>query len=289
MPNQLHITAPKAMLHSAIGIALFILIDLFSSLAYAIPNEIVAEIVHAAMRIGLVALALYFYCKIILKTSLRDCRVKKPATFVPWLVCAFALPVLVCCFFIFCTPGVFAAHTLTEQQRAVILTHAVLGTCLTAGITEELLFRGFIMRILEARWGKYVAIIVPSLIFGIVHVTNMGTFNFLDVLQLVIAGTAVGVMFSLITMQAGSIWPSALVHGVWNVIIMGKILDIGALHSGDALYTYTLTSESTLLTGGAFGIEASLPAMTGYFVVILIAVFLIRKNTAATPGPPTSA
>jgi hypothetical protein len=101
--------------------------------------------------------------------------------------------------------------------------------------------------------------------------------NTIDVLALLIAGTSVGVMFSMIVYQSGSIWSSAAVHGIWNLIIIGGILGIGT-EPGHPIFSYTLNSDSTLLTGGKFGIESSLPAITGYLLIIILAWFLQRKS-----------
>jgi hypothetical protein len=101
--------------------------------------------------------------------------------------------------------------------------------------------------------------------------------NTVDVIMLLIAGTCVGVMFSLIAYQSGSIWPSAIVHGIWNLIIIGGIFEISN-EPARSLFNYTIHSNSTLITGGAFGIEASVPAVVGYGIVIILAIVLQRKK-----------
>ena len=100
--------------------------------------------------------------------------------------------------------------------------------------------------------------------------------NIVDIIVLVIAGTAVGIMFSLIAMESGSIWASAIVHGLWNLVIIGGILEISA-EPLSSIFTYTLTSRSTLLTGGAFGIESSLPSIVGYGIVICVALARLKR------------
>lgn len=50
--------------------------------------------------------------------------------------------------------------------------------------------------------------------------------NIISILLLLVAGTSVGIMFSLIVYESGSIWCSALVHGTWNIIMIGGILTI---------------------------------------------------------------
>jgi membrane protease YdiL (CAAX protease family) len=154
---------------------------------------------------------------------------------------------------------------------------------LVAGITEELIFRGFIMRLVEARWNRLAAMIAPSVLFALLHISGMANPNIADILRLLVAGTSVGVMFSMIACHSGSIWPGAVVHGIWNLIIIGGILRIDVAPAR-SVFTYTLSADSALLTGGAFGIEASLPAVTGYCIVI-VSVWILGRKSSANSSP----
>ena len=46
-------------------------------------------------------------------------------------------------------------------------------------------------------------------------------------LLVILAGTMVGVMFSLIAIESGSVWNSGVVHAAWNIVIIGGGLAIG--------------------------------------------------------------
>lgn len=50
-------------------------------------------------------------------------------------------------------------------------------------------------------WGKVAAAVVPSVIFGLLHIINVDV-NLRDIILLLIAGTSVGIMFSLIVYQS---------------------------------------------------------------------------------------
>jgi len=102
--------------------------------------------------------------------------------------------------------------------------------------------------------------------------------NLVDLFFLLVAGTSVGIMFALIVYESGSVWPSAMVHGVWNMIMIGDILNIGTVHKPGAIFSYRLATASTLITGGAFGVEASIFAISGYLVVILWTLSLLKKK-----------
>jgi len=276
----------KTILHTIMGIVILLVGNILASLPfdlyYLITNSEVSSLAAVArpiMSIAIIFLLTNLYIVKILKMPLDHFRICKPKNIAVWIICAVALPLFISGFYIFLTPGTFAASDLSSEQVILRVVNAVFGACLVAGITEELIFRGFIMHLLESRWNKHIAIIAPSVLFGLLHIFNMENPNIIDILMLIIAGTGVGIMFSIIAYQSGSIWPGAVVHGIWNLIIIGGILEI-SIEPGRSIFTYTLKSNSTLLTGGAFGIESSLPAIIGYVIVIILAWRLQRRKSA---------
>lgn len=148
---------------------------------------------------------------------------------------------------------------------------------LATGIVEEALFRGVIMSALEYRCNKKVAIIIPSVLFGLLHILG-NDMNFLSMIQLVIAGSVVGILFSMVTYESGSIWCSALLHGIWNIIIIGGILHIGISPDEMSIYNYVLDTQSFLISGGDFGIEASIISIVVYILFSVLAIYLIKKR-----------
>ena len=152
---------------------------------------------------------------------------------------------------------------------------------LRAGITEELIFRAFIMKLIEQRWNRAAAVFVPSVVFALLHtVQGMGA---PDLIMLFIAGVAVGLMFSLITYSADSIWDAVLVHAVWNALILG-IVHISTAGGLRLLVNYRIDSGNILITGGRFGIEAGLPASAAFIIVCIAAVFKIKRKSRAGAG-----
>ena len=283
----------NTVLHALMGIVLLfvgnaiasLLIDFFYTITKFEPS-ISIVIVRPLLEIAAVSLLVWLYMIKVLKMPLRGFRICKPRNIIIWTMCAVTFPIAVSAFFILFTKGTFTVSNFDAAQKTRIILRAVFSACLAAGITEELIFRGLIMHLLEDRWNKTIAVVAPSVCFGLLHILNMQAPKLLDIIVLAIAGTTVGIMFSLIAMESGSIWASALVHGLWNLVIIGDILEIG-VDSLSSIYVYTLTSRSTLLTGGAFGIESSLPSIIGYIVVICIALILLkgqnRKSASNTP------
>ncbi len=250
--------------------------QLVSSLFYLAPlPNIIANIFFGITYV----LTSYFFililCKKVFNYSFSECRIKKPSINLLWLILGIILPVSVSILLIL-TPGYF----INNQKSTIEIISKIIVSIFTvgfgAGVVEEMFFRGFIMHVLEQRWGKRVSIIFPSIIFGLLH--TMGGMNLSDILMLFIAGTSVGIMFSLITYESGTIWSSAIVHGIWNVVIIGGILDIGVKHNPDSIYSYIITSKSIILTGGHFGVEASGIAIIAYIIIISYTLYKMNKK-----------
>ncbi len=160
------------------------------------------------------------------------------------------------------------------------MINAIFPVGLASGVCEEFIFRGLIMRTIERQWNKTAAVLAPSVLFALMHTLNM-RLEFIDMLLLITAGTSVGVMFSLIALQSGTIWSGAIVHSLWNAIILGGVLIVEVPANGittNSLYRYELLSTNVLLTGGRFGIESAFPAIMGYCLVSAMALTLLKKQ-----------
>ena len=168
---------------------------------------------------------------------------------------------------------------MNGNQMFNTLSAGVAFTGIAAGFVEEMVFRGVILNALKKRWNIKVAVIVPSMLFGIVHVLGQD-FSIGSCLLVIIAGTMVGVMFSMIAIESGSVWNSGIVHAIWNVVIIGGGLAIGEKMDKYSIMTYVLNSKDFAITGGEFGIESSVISLFGYIIVAGIAFFMIksRKN-----------
>lgn len=155
---------------------------------------------------------------------------------------------------------------------------------LGAGITEELVFRGVIMGCLEQRMNKYVAVLVPSVLFGMLHLIG-NDLDIISAVQVVAAGSVVGILFSLIAYENGSIWNSAVVHAVWNMVFVSGVLHIGSSADSSSICSFVLENKSFLISGGDFGIEASVISVMVYLAFCVMAGVCVKKirNSSVRP------
>ena len=73
------------------------------------------------------------------------------------------MPALVCAVF-FCLPGRWVQGAAGHQAEVWCAAVAFFG--FGTGVVEEAVFRGAILHALARRWGRFVAVLVPSVLFG---------------------------------------------------------------------------------------------------------------------------
>ncbi|AKR12642.1 MULTISPECIES: CPBP family intramembrane glutamic endopeptidase [Bacillus cereus group] len=88
---------------------------------------------------------------------------------------------------------------------------AFVSAAIISPIYEEIFYRGFLYRWLRTRFGMIGAILLSSLIFTIVHIPtyNAMPVNFLS-----------GIVFAWAYERTNSIWPSVIIHGLTNGIMV---------------------------------------------------------------------
>lgn len=234
--------------------------------------NVVVGLFRVALMLGLV----YFLCQIFLKLPLSQLRIPRPQIRPVWALTAVAMPVLVLLLSLL-SGGHWEVNRLDTGITCAIFTHAIFYYGFASGIVEEVLFRGIIMGCLEKRFNLAVAVLLPSVLFGALHIIGL-KLDLLSIIQLLIAGSIVGVLFSFIAYESNSIWNSALVHGVWNIAIIGGILHIGAEADANSMLNFVFASDSFFITGGAFGIEASIISIVVYVAFAVLAAALIRRK-----------
>ena len=129
---------------------------------------------------------------------------------------------------------------------------------ISSSVFEELLFRGVLFRSVEAWFGSWVALVVSSLVFGLSHLLNpQGTLEG----ALFIAVEA-GVLLGAAYMLTRRLWLSIGFHMAWNYT--QSAIFSGVVSGNDAaqgLIRSTVDGPE-YLTGGAFGVESSVLALT---------------------------
>lgn len=133
---------------------------------------------------------------------------------------------------------------------------------ITVGITEETLCRGVLQGALAGRVPAAAVVLVPSVLFGLLHFANPG-FGLLPCLNIIL----VGVLFALVTLRSGSLAAAIGYHITWN-FFQGNVF--GILVSGTDTNAASLISgeltRANIWNGGNFGAEG------GLYVTLLLVV-----------------
>lgn len=241
-----------------------------------IPSGI-CNIIAGVLYVGLAYLILKMFISKIMKFSVSDFGIPEFKVKMKWVLTAILLPFIIKGSYLFLFSGEYISSDMNGNQIFNTLTAGIAFTGIAAGFVEEMVFRGIILNALKKRWNIKVAVLVPSVLFGVVHVLGMD-FSIGSCVLVIIAGTMAGVMFSMIAIESGSVWNSGIVHAVWNIVMIGGGLAIGEKADEYSVMTYVLDSKSFAITGGEFGIESSVISLTGYIIVAGIAFVMIKSG-----------
>lgn len=157
---------------------------------------------------------------------------------------------------------------------------AMLAMAVTSGTIEEILFRGILLRHVEAMLGTWAALVVTSALFGAAHLANDGASLFAAFAIAMEAGILLGAAY----LWKRRLWIPIGIHAAWN-FTQGWVFSV-PVSGGNAPNGLLITTRNgpDWLTGGAFGLEASVIAMlvaTGAGLLLLLRV--IREGGIRPP------
>ena len=141
---------------------------------------------------------------------------------------------------------------------------------ISAAVFEEILFRGVLFRGIEQSLGSWMALVISAVIFGGLHLMNKDA-TIVGVIGIMLqTGLTMGAAFML----TRRLWLPIGIHFAGNFTQAGIF---GSAVSGNGAESGILRSTFTgpdWLTGGAFGIEASLLTIA---LGLLVGIFLLWR------------
>ncbi|MFI8087482.1 lysostaphin resistance A-like protein [Streptomyces sp. NPDC086080] len=142
------------------------------------------------------------------------------------------------------------------------------GFMAAASVTEELLFRGVLFRVIEERAGTWFALVPTSVLFGAWHMANPNATLWGAAVITLGAGTMLAAAYA----ATRNLWVPIGIHFGWNYAASGLFsTEVSGNDTQQGLLDAS-TSGSTLISGGDFGPEASGYALL--FGVLLTVAFL---------------
>lgn len=272
----------KVWIHFAGYFACFLIAGVIAAIPRFVMKETgVIVFLSELVRIPLTLATFYFYTKYVVKYSLNQTVLNKVDTnIITWIFIGTILPLVTLAIF-------YATGNLTVLISSVNLRLDLIlwgiGMSLAAGFVEEVFVRGYLFNLFRIKYRIGIAFFVPALFFTSLHLGAAG--SALNILQLLIAGLLVSLLFTMVYLYTKSIWNACVVHAIWNIFFLGKILSFEGSSSDielkESIISINLGSNE-LINGSKFGIDASLPAISVYLIVSIILWILYKKKKTAT-------
>lgn len=124
--------------------------------------------------------------------------------------------IFVLCFFLFNTV------VLNNGINLHINFHDWLNTVLLVGITEEIVFRGFILRKLTETFKFWLANVMTAILFVSIHFPiwlYRGLFEFPAILGSCFTAFILGLLFGYIYKKSKSLWSVIIIHSLYNFLV----------------------------------------------------------------------
>ena len=138
-----------------------------------------------------------------------------------------------------------------DQLLTPLITMAIM-----PGFIEEIFFRGILFRWIGEFAGSWAALAVTSALFGLAHISNPNATWFSSFAIAVEAGVLLGAAYML----TRNLWVPIGLHAAWN-FTQGFIFDVPVSGLDQQGLVEARLSGPELLSGGAFGLEASVIAL----------------------------
>lgn len=161
------------------------------------------------------------------------------------------------------------SYSIVEWNGFHVGLFLTLEVALLTGFLEEILFRGIIFRLVEKVFGTWISLVFSAVLFGLAHGGNPGA----TVVSTLAIALEAGVLLGAAYLLTRRLWLVIGLHIAWN-FVQGGIFGVNV--SGitlPGLVDSTLTGP-VLLSGGAFGAEASLVAVV---VCTSVAVYMLMR------------
>lgn len=153
------------------------------------------------------------------------------------------------------------------------------GFMAAAAVTEELLFRGLLFRLVEERLGTWLSLLLTGVLFGLVHLANPDAGLW--------GATAVtieaGFMLAACYAATRTLWVPIGLHFGWNFAAAG-IFSVVVSGNGESQGLLDAsTSGPMLLSGGDFGPEASLYTVLAGLALTVVFLALAHRRGRIVP------
>ena len=153
------------------------------------------------------------------------------------------------------------------------------GFMAAAAVTEELLFRGVLLRVLEQWWGTWIALVFTSVVFGMMHLVNPNATLWGATAIAIEAGMMLGAAY----IATRNLWVPIGIHFGWNFAASAIFsTEVSGNGTPQGLLD-AVTSGPMLVSGGEFGPEGSLYAIVFGLLTAIVFLWLAKRRGHLVP------
>ncbi|MGW5864492.1 CPBP family intramembrane glutamic endopeptidase [Streptomyces sp. NPDC055239] len=154
-----------------------------------------------------------------------------------------------------------------------------IGFMAAAAVTEEVMYRGVLFRIVEQWTGTWTALVLTGVLFGASHLLNPDA----SVLGAAAIAVEAGGMLTAAYIATRSLWLPMGLHFGWNFAAAGIFsTEVSGNGSSEGLLD-SATSGPKLITGGEFGPEGSVYSVLFGVLVTIGFLWLARRRGHLVP------
>jgi membrane protease YdiL (CAAX protease family) len=127
----------------------------------------------------------------------------------------------------------FPPHQATAQSLSVADVASYVPYYLLLAGAEELIFRGYVLQVLERSWGTVVGLFGSAFLFSLAHFGPLGVTTLIAVQHF-----AFGILLAYLFLLSRNLWLTTTFHAAWNV---------GVYVTGSVLLTMESSSRSPVV------------------------------------------
>jgi membrane protease YdiL (CAAX protease family) len=167
-----------------------------------------------------------------------------------------------------------AGRYAVVQVNPVSFLLPAFGYAFTAGFVAEILLRGVLFRLTEEKTGTVPALIIFTMLFGILHVNSEGA------TAVSICATAIqaGLLLSAAYVYSRSLWLPVFLHFAWDFAEPGIYGGINPGINTEKSLLYSKITGSYLLTGGEAGPGNSVQSAILCLMASLLFLWLAKRK-----------
>lgn len=156
-----------------------------------------------------------------------------------------------------------------------------IAAALGSGFFEELVFRAVLFRIVEEWLGSWVSLAVSSIVFGFLHLINPEA----TITGAIFITVEAGILLAAAYMVTRRLWLSIGFHMAWNYTQSAIFSGIVSGNAPAPGLIRPIIDGPDLLTGGQFGIEASLTAFVLCTATGIVLLVMAVRRGLVVPAP----